>query len=40
MIDAQMNINTLLPYNTDKLDENIKILKYKGEYYNLPKSSE
>lgn len=40
MIDAQMNINKLLPYNTDKLDKNIKILKYKGEYYNLPKSSE
>ena len=40
MIDAQMNINTLLPYNTDKLDDNIKILKYKGEYYNLPKGNE
>lgn len=40
MIDEQMNINKLLPYNTDKLDKNIKILKYKGEYYNLPKSSE
>lgn len=40
MIDCQMNIKELLPYNKDKQDENIKILKHNGEYYNLPEASE
>ena len=40
MIDNQTNIKVLLPYNKDKQDENIKILKHNGEYYNLPEASE
>ena len=40
MINNQTNINKLIPYDTDKLDENIKIVKYKGEYYNLSDKKE
>lgn len=40
MIDNQTNIKELLPYSKDKQDENIKILKHNGEYYNLPEASE
>ena len=40
MIDSQMNVKEILPYSKDKQDENIKILKHNGEYYNLPKANE
>lgn len=36
MIDIQTNIKKLSPYIENKQDENIKILKKNGEYYNLP----
>ena len=40
MIENQMDIEELLPYNKDKQTENIKILKHNGEFYNLPEVSE
>ena len=40
MIDNQTNIMQYLPFNNEKLDKNIKILKHNGEYYNLPEASE
>ena len=40
MIDSQMNVKEILPYSKDKQDENIKILKHNGEYYNLLKANE
>lgn len=35
MIDSQMNVKELHPYNKEKQDEVIEIQKYNGEYYNL-----
>lgn len=35
IIGSQINIKKLVPYINDKQNENIKIQKYKGEYYNL-----
>ena len=35
MIKEQTNIQKLDSYINDKQDKEIKILKYKGEYYNL-----
>ena len=40
MIDSQTNIMQYLPFNNEKLNENIKILKHNGEYYNLPETTE
>ena len=40
MISLQTNIKKLSPYIENKQDQNIKILKKNGEYYNLPEASD
>ena len=39
IINSQINIKKLLPYKNNKQNEKIKIQKYKGEYYNLPNTT-